>query len=394
MRPALLIGALTCLFAGAGSALADPEQDKEYNTVVRVSEVLARSGPSLQYYATSRLGLGEVVHVIKEEDGWLAITPPADSFSWVNDRFVGSIDSKTGAATALETAEVRVGSALQPEKRDVTRLKISRGSLVVVLDEKRSISEDGSWLKIQPPPNEYRYIPADAVKAAAPKVEAVAPPPSSPPPSLGGPVATPPPPAVPGDSLWYRAEQAERAGNPAEAERLFLQLAHETPDHDLQMRCYNRIHFLREGRRASYPPGYQAGRPSDSYYTNNPSRLAPIPGYPYSSSTNPYVTTGRATSQYTYSPVPATGQAAAASSTSNCQWSGWGWLRRAPFWVDNKQAYVLENSQGMPRLYVTAQQGVNLENSLNKTVNLYGKMVYRGELRTNYMTACQLAPLP
>jgi hypothetical protein len=196
---------------------------------------------------------------------------------------------------------------------------------------------------------------------------------------LGGPVATQPPPAGPGESLWYRAEQAERAGNPAEAERLFLQLAHETSDHDLQMRCYNRIHFLREGRRTSYPPGY---------YTQQ--RLTPAPGYP---STNPYMTTGRATSQYTYAPIPNT-TAALASGSSNCQWSGWGWLRRAPFWVDNKQAYVLENNQGMPRLYVTAQQGVNLESSVNKTVNLYGKMAYRGDLRTNYMTACQLAPLP
>jgi len=106
------------------------------------------------------------------------------------------------------------------------------------------------------------------------------------------------------------------------------------------------------------------------------------------------MTTGRATSQYTYAPIPNSSQAATAPNSGNCQWSGWGWLRRAPFWVDNKQAFVLENNQGMPRLYVTAQPGVNLESSINKTVNLYGKMAYRGDLRTNYMTACQLAPLP
>jgi SH3-like domain-containing protein len=379
MRPAFFFSVLSCLFAAAGSALAEPEP---YNAVIRVPEVQVRSGPSPQYYATSLLRIGEEVRVIKEEDGWLFIVPPSDSFSWVKDLFIGPIDSKTGAATTLETAEVRVGSALHPEKRDVTKVKLSRGSLVVVLDEKRSISEDGSWLKIQPPPNEYRYIPADAVKTPAPKVEAVNPPPSGPPPALGGPVATQPPPGGPGESLWYRAEQAERAGNPAEAERLFLQLAHETPDHDLQMRCYNRIHFLREGRRTSYPAGYQP-------------RLTPAPGYPYGPSTNPYMTMGRATSQYTYAPIPNTSQALTPSTSSgNCQWSGWGWLRRAPFWVDNKQAYVLENNQGMPRLYVTAQPGVNLESSVNKTINLYGKMVYRGDLRTNYMTACQLAPLP
>ena len=394
MRPALLIGILTGLLGWTGWALADPETDNEYNTTVRVPEVLVRSGPSLQYYATSKLRQSEEVHVIKQEEGWIAITPPADSFSWVKDLFIKEVDSTAHTAEVLAWAEVRVGSALEPEKRNVTRLKLRPGSLVVILDEKRSISEDGSWVKIQPHPTEYRYIPADAVKPAAPKVQASAPLPAGPPPALGAPSSGqgfsggPP-----GDSLWYRAEQAERSGNPAEAERLFLQLAHETSDHDLQMRCYNRIHFLREGRRPSYPSGYQGGRPSDSYYPNNanPNRLAPAPGYPYT-------TASRATSQYTYAPIPPVGQAPAVSSATNaaanCQWSGWGWLRRAPFWVDNKPAFVLENSQGLPRLYVTAQQGVNLDGYVNRSVNLYGKMTYRGDLRTNYMTACQLTPLP
>jgi hypothetical protein len=62
--------------------------------------------------------------------------------------------------------------------------------------------------------------------------------------------------------------------------------------------------------------------------------------------------------------------------------------------VDNKPAFVLENSQGLPRLYVTAQAGVSLESYVNRSVNLYGKMTYRGDLRTNYMTACRLTPLP
>jgi len=394
MRPALLIAVLTGLLGWTGFARAEPEP---YNTTVRVPEVLVRSGPSLQYYATSRLPQGTEVRVLKEEEGWLAITPPLDSFSWVKDLFIKEVDPVAHTAVALESAEVRVGSALQPEKRDVTKATLKKGDLIIILDEKRSISEDGSWVKIQPPVSEYRYVPLDAVQPPAPKVQAAVPP--SPPPSLGAPgYGQGYSPAAPGDSLWYRAEQAERAGNPAEAERLFLQLARETNDHDLQMRCYNRIHFLREGRRPSYPQGYQPGRPSDSYYSNNygPYRLAPTPGYPYNQTANPYATTSRATSQYTYAPVPSTGQAPAAGSNanSNCQWSGWGWLRRAPFWVDNKPAYVLENSQGMPRLYVTAQQGVNLDSYVNRSVNLYGKMVYRGDLRTNYMAACQLTPLP
>jgi SH3-like domain-containing protein len=393
MRPALLIGVLTGLFGSAAIVFADPEPEP-YTAIIRVPEVPVQSGPSSKgYYATSMLHKGDKVHVVKQEDGWLWIVPPDGSFSWINNRFIGKVDAASKTALVLETADIRVGSQLNPENRYVTKTKLERGAFVIVMDDKTYPSEDGAWVKIYPPqPNEYRYIPASAVDPAAEKVQPVAPLPAAPPPPLGAPPSSQAYSPAPGDSLWYRAEQAERAGNPAEAERLFLQLARETPDHDLQMRCYNRIHFLREGRRPSYPSSYQAGRPNESYYPNNPyaNRLAPTPGYPYT-------TTSRATSQYTYAPIPPAGQTPAATSTNpstNCQWSGWGWLRRAPFFVDSKQAFVLENSQGMPRLYVTAQPGVNLESYVNKSVNLYGKMTYRGDLRTNYMTACQLTPLP
>ena len=278
MRPALLIAILTGLLGWAGVAIADPEPEPQrYTTVVRDAEVLVHCGPSLQLYATNRLRQNEEVRVVKQEEGWLAIVPPADSFSWIMDRFISKIDPVYHTAIVKETAEVRIGSTLNPEKHDVTKVKLPAGEQIVALDEKPWITEDGSWIKILPPPSELRYIPASAVQPPAPKVQVVAPPPSSPPPALGAPTTGQ---GAPGDSLWYRAEQAERAGNPAEAERLFLQLARETNDHDLQMRCYNRIHFLREGRRPSYPPGYQAGRPSDSYYSNNygPYRLTPTPG--------------------------------------------------------------------------------------------------------------------
>jgi SH3-like domain-containing protein len=391
MRPALLIGVLTGLFASAGIVFADPEPEP-YTAIIRVAEVQVQSGPSTKgYYATGILRKDDKVHVVKQEDGWLWIVPPDGSFSWINNRFIGKVDPASKTALVLESADIRVGSQLNPENRYVTKTKLERGAFVIVMDDKTYPSEDGAWVKIYPPqPNEYRYIPASAIEPAAEKAQPVAPIPAGPPPALAAPASSQGYSPAPGDSLWYRAEQAERAGNPAEAERLFLQLARETTDHDLQMRCYNRIHFLREGRRPSYPSGYQAGRPSDSYYPYNSNANRSTPGYPYT-------TTSRATSQYTYAPIPAVGQAPAVTSTNsstNCQWSGWGWLRRAPFFVDNKQAFVLENSQGMPRLYVTAQPGVNLESYVNKSVNLYGKMTYRGDLRTNYMTACQLTPLP
>lgn len=71
-----------------------------------------------------------------------------------------------------------------------------------------------------------------------------------------------------------------------------------------------------------------------------------------------------------------------------------GRLRRAGFFVDGKQAYVLEDSTGRPHLYVTAQPGVHLEPYINRIVTLTGPTVYRGDLRANYMTVVQVQPLP
>ena len=66
----------------------------------------------------------------------------------------------------------------------------------------------------------------------------------------------------------------------------------------------------------------------------------------------------------------------------------------ARVFVDGKQAYVLENTQGRPLLYVTAQAGLNLEPYVNRNVELFGPAIYRGDLRANYMTVVRVAPLP
>ncbi len=398
MHPALMLAALTLL---PGLDPSSSAQTPPYDAIIMVAEVEVRSGPSEKYYATSKLHQSARVRVVKEEEGdWLAIEPPTGSFSWIQDRIIKPEEGQSTATVLAADAPVRVGSALAGDKMDVQHIKLDEGTLIVILNDKPVIRADGAWIKIQPPPRDFRYIPASAVKPGQPQAQPL--------PSASAPLPLSkqeisPTPVVSGDSLWYQAEQAERAGNPAEAERLFLKQANETSDHDLKIRCYNRIHFLREGRRPSYPNGYQPGRPNEAYYPNGGTqpRFYPHPANPYAQPGNPYTLTGRASSQYTYTreiPVPTAGQTGPVgygqgpAPAPTCQWSGWGWLRRAPFFVDNKPAYVLENSQGLPRLYVTAQPGVNLEAYANRSVNLYGKMIYRGDLRTNYMTACQLTP--
>ena len=49
---------------------------------------------------------------------------------------------------------------------------------------------------------------------------------------------------------------------------------------------------------------------------------------------------------------------------------------------------------GQPRLYVTARPPLNLEQFVNRNVELYGPMIYSGDLRANYMEVVQVTPLP
>ena len=70
--------------------------------------------------------------------------------------------------------------------------------------------------------------------------------------------------------------------------------------------------------------------------------------------------------------------------------SSTGFLRRAGFQIDGRQAYALESEPGLLRMYVTAQSGVNLEPYVNREVELIGPVSYRGELRNNFMPVARV----
>ena len=64
-----------------------------------VPEVEVRSGPTKEYFPTSKLRQGERVQVLREskdQPGWLAIKPPPGSFSWINAKYVKQVDQRTG----------------------------------------------------------------------------------------------------------------------------------------------------------------------------------------------------------------------------------------------------------------------------------------------------------
>lgn len=169
----LLIFAGLVLFSAAPFASAQPSQfPYEAEVVSRTGvDTLVRSGPGKRYYPTSSLKPGERVTVRRHDPGgWYMIDPPAGSFSWIRADYVQK-NGHTGTVTEPNVV-ARVGSAVEPDRRDVEQIRLSRGDNVTIIGEQTFVVEGRAVLhyKIAPPRFEYRWmmgqflVPIDATR--------------------------------------------------------------------------------------------------------------------------------------------------------------------------------------------------------------------------------------
>ena len=340
--------------------------------IVKQPKAEVRSGPSeaAEYYPTNLLLQGDRVEIVRqEENGWLAIKPPAGSVSWVNKRFVRQFSKNTWTGESEAEVDVLYGSALYKEKPNVISARLQRGTQVQSVGEAYVPPDGGVWLPIKPPPTEARYIRATAVTLETVTVQN----PSIPAdgqaagggtqrwnnpavPLVPTPSATPPAPIHP---RWAEAERAQREGRIKEAIDLYDQLGREVAnsDHQLAMRCYNQAAALRRG---------------NSYALDT--RLRPTA----TGSTPPSVTN--------YAPQ---------SCCTPCGQNDYvfrGVLREAYQSLDHKPTFVLVNNQGQIVAYATSA-GAELEKQLNRVVEVSGPACYSGYVRSNYVRATRVAPL-
>jgi len=325
MRLRWLAGFLVAAATSAPAAAAD--------AVVRIPKAEVRGGRSTVFPVTGTLRYGQPVRIVREEDNWLAITPPEGSSSWVMERVLDPAPSPGRRTICVVLPDdgvpvllgVPENSAPLPTVVD----KLKRGTQVIVTGEKATsdaLGDKTTWWRIQPSPSEVRWLPKDAVT-----------PPTTSPTSAAKPTSRP------GMDLWQRAELAERAGNVAQAVLLYRQLAAEQSrpggDHDLALRANARADVLARG----------SGGP----------------------------TTARS--------------AANAWPAGILMTSGPGFLRRSAFSIEGQTAYVLENARGYPVVYAIAQPGLSLDPYINRQVELFGPMVSRPDLATNgYMSVGKL----
>jgi hypothetical protein len=388
MRSARILGCVALLLALAGNVTA---QTVPYPARVIVSEAEVRSGPSVQMYPTNRLRQGDPVEVVEvRSDGWLAITPPRGSFSWIETRW---LQPRPGNIWVVHTAaQPLIGSEVIQDQPTVRGPWLQPGFLLHGIDGPRSrlIDRNGvEWQAVQAPPGkEVRFIqggevmqvsgPLTTVAARQPSPAAGPAPPAD---SQAGLLPSSQPPRVEPPSnnpLWIQARMAQQAGRISEAITLYEQLGQQLAgtNHSQAMLCFNEAAYLRNSYR-SY---------STSYAPSNMSGMQPAAAPPLGLSLGAPSLTPRPT-------VPSYYASAAAPAPAG-QWSGPGRLRVSGRSVDGRTTYVLETVYGQTLMYVTASPSINLDPYVGRMVELSGPLVYRGDIRANYMTAQYAVPAP
>jgi SH3-like domain-containing protein len=376
------------------SAFAQVGRDIRF---VNVDSAEVRSGPSEkdQFYPTNQLKRGQPVEVVAEEPGgWLAIKPPEGSFSYINTRFLRHMYSDMpNHVVTLDGVKVPVfiGSAIVNKRPTIVGARLDPGAQVVSRGQPLA-DDEGTWMPIESPATERRYIRASAVaKSNTPtEVSRNAPVTNNPERSAFRPTNAAPnmPPANPPlspDQLWQRAVQAERAGQMTEAIRLYALVGSETAhtNSSLSAMALARARYLQGGYQ-----NYGAGV-----------GVAPPPTMP-ASPTTPVVVGAPTTPRGnwvqgtpTSSPTPTT--VPSAPPTNPIQLANWttfrGRLRRAGRAVEGQTTYAIDDPYTLrPLVYATAARGINLEAYLNQNIQVSGYSVWRGDLRNNFVTVVRI----
>ncbi|HEX5104758.1 MAG TPA: hypothetical protein VFV87_13145, partial [Pirellulaceae bacterium] len=155
---AALMGILTAIDGAIGSPCA-AAAEFPFTGYVATDAAEVAAGAGRRFYVTDHLPLGAEVEVYREDDaGWLAIRPPAGSFSWIPAEHVERLAGDVGKVR--EPTESWIGTSVEQVKEHASQVSLKAGELVQILAEKK-VGEGASqehWLKIAPPAGEFRFV--------------------------------------------------------------------------------------------------------------------------------------------------------------------------------------------------------------------------------------------
>jgi hypothetical protein len=379
MRPSPLFGCLALTFALAAAA-----RGEQYEAVVQ-QETEARCLPSLNpvAYPTNRLHPGDRVKVLKEVDGgWLAVEPPSGSFSWINKQYldasaVNQEPNAVVASTGAVKAPVLIGSEVVPDlpTREGTYLA---GGAIVTRRGRDQVYDGKTWMPIEPPPGELRYVRAEAVRKPAPAADRSA--------SAASPAAAP---AVEDTEVLYHKARDAEATNLSEAVALYARAAAVERDEGRRKWFLERARVVQEWQHNTEPAMIQgppqgqlasAGKPSEGRVTPAKNDPAAAP-------------TARLAPPYGGGAAPAAPTPPDQPDPPNWYRSGVGKLRKSGGRDEQGgQLYALDDKRGLPMYYVSPGPGVDLQAYLGRSVELAGPAEFNARLRANYIIAMRVQP--
>ncbi len=362
---------------GAGPAPADVR-------VVKVDGALVRSGASDKFYPTNRLERGDAVEVVGEVDGgWLKIKPPAGSYSWINTHFLEHITlEQPNHVVTLQGANVPVyiGTALVDDHRPtVVGARLEPGAQVTNIGPMKR-DADGTWMKIEPPPTEHRYIRAsDVERHSTPAGQILLTGGTAP----AGPLAPSTAPSAnvltPGQ-LYNQAITADRQGKIDDAVALYAQLAVlvNRSNPKLAAESLARANWLKSGQHQPPPPPMTAAAPVQ---VRPPTSVARETAPATTTSTFRARDAGPA-------PAPVASRRQPPPGVSSFR----GRLERAGRVLESSRTYRVELFARGTITYVVPVPGINLEPYVGRVVEVWGTGVYNGELRANLLHVHQVFP--
>jgi hypothetical protein len=145
-----------------------------YRVVTVADETPVACGPGEAFYATDLLPVGTPLEVYRRDaNGWLAIRPPARSFSWIPARKLHISADERVATVIADDAVAWVGSHVETVSDHRWQVRLDRGERLAILghrqlvDDKRGTTE--TWYQVEPPAGEYRWVHSGDVSRHAAK---------------------------------------------------------------------------------------------------------------------------------------------------------------------------------------------------------------------------------